>query len=110
MLKIIKSSTKPWLFGVIILLFFLILSYGFIVFLNTRGFSSAINNIKIMGKELRVNYIHNNHIPPEAVPEINRFFEKKMSKNYWIKGLNIFISDKDKEFFILRELKFLKKT
>ncbi|MDY0361855.1 MAG: PAS domain S-box protein [Desulforegulaceae bacterium] len=101
MLKIIKSSTKPWIFGVIILLFFLILSYGFIVFLNTRGFSSAVDSIKTMGKELRANYIHNNLILPEAVPEINKFFEKKISKNYWIKNLNIYVIGENKNFFIL---------
>ncbi|MCB9480674.1 MAG: PAS domain S-box protein [Desulfobacteraceae bacterium] len=104
MLKIFKSSTKPWIFGIIILLFFLILSYGFIVFLNTRGFSAAIDSIRIMGKELREEVVHKNYFEPEAQDKIKIYFSKKISKNNWINTLDIFVQENDKEFFILHSL------
>lgn len=100
MLNIIKYSTKSWVFGIVFLLFFLILSYGFIVFLNTRGFSAAIDNVRTMGMELRKVLPDNYYFSTQADPEIKKYLDSSISDNRWISSLNILVKGENTPYFL----------
>jgi PAS domain S-box-containing protein len=98
--NIIKSSAKSWVLGLVFLLFFFLVSYGFIVFVNTRGFSAAIDNVRTMGQKLRKDLPDKDFKSPEPDPEIKKYLDSMVSEKRWIGNLNILAKQGKDVFFI----------
>lgn len=99
MLNTIKTSAKIWIFGLVFLLFFFILSFGFTVFVNTKGLSAGIENIRKMGFELRKVLPDDEYPSFESLPGIKKYLDSKNLENKWIKNLNILVKGRNQSSF-----------
>jgi|GEM_PF-456915 len=96
----VKSSSKARILVIIFLSFFLALSYAFIVFLNTRGFDDAVDNIKFIGKEIRTNYIFDDYNKEINKNSLYEYFKKTVDNNKWIKKIDLLIKTEGNKKFV----------
>jgi len=96
MSSLVKTGPRQWLAGGLILLFFIVISYGFIVVINNKTFTASIKSIRDISNELKLNHHFLNKNNIKSKTKIDNFFNKTIEKYKWINSINILYKEKDK--------------
>lgn len=94
MLKKYKTVASPWIFGVLFFVFFIVLSYGFIVLLNTKSFSGSLKQAKVTSSIIKKKYFFDDYKNKENKEILQSYFLKKISKRPYVDKINLIINEK----------------